>query len=308
MKRFLLLTLLILPACGSVDASSSASSFSSIASSSTLSSSSQSSSEGPLIFDNNVVYGTDERHVLEYAYLPSETLRPLVLLVHGGSWIGGDKSMMRLYRDVLVSQGYLYVSMNYRLLLSGATYEDMVDDIGLAIQFIRLNADFFTLDTTQMAIMGVSAGAHLSLLYSYGQSSPIPIDLAIGLVPPVDFTDPAFLTLGDQDLQLFQINSLTGTNVASAEELEVNGYPQAWIDASPISYAQTAIPSLFAYAGQDELIPTSNLPRLLDQLDIHTIPYEALYFPNSGHGLNGDPDMLGLLNQQILQSLSLSLA
>ena len=308
MKRFILLSLLILTACGSVDTSSSVSSFSLIASSSSLPSSSSSSSENPLIFDDNVVYGTDERHVLEYAYLPSETLRPLVLLVHGGSWIGGDKSMMRLYRDVLVSQGYLYVSMNYRLLLSGATYEDMVDDIGLAIQLIRLNADFFQLDTTQMAIMGVSAGAHLSLLYSYGQSSPIPIDLAIGLVPPVDFTDPAFLTMGDQDLQLFQINSLTGTNVASAEELEVNGYPQAWIDASPISYAQTAIPSLFAYAGQDGLIPTSNLPRLLDQLDIHTIPYEALYFPNSGHSLNGDPDMLVALNQQILQSLSLSLA
>ena len=308
MKRFILLSLLILTACGSVDTSSSVSSFSLIASSSSLPSSSSSSSENPLIFDDNVVYGTDERHVLEYAYLPSETLRPLVLLVHGGSWIGGDKSMMRLYRDVLVSQGYLYVSMNYRLLLSGATYEDMVDDIGLAIQLIRLNADFFQLDTTQMAIMGVSAGAHLSLLYSYGQSSPIPIDLAIGLVPPVDFTDPAFLTMGDQDLQLFQINSLTGTNVASAEELEVNGYPQAWIDASPISYAHTAVTSLFAYAGQDELIPTSNLPRLLDQLDIHTIPYEALYFPNSGHSLNGDPDMLVALNQQILQSLSLSLA
>jgi acetyl esterase/lipase len=307
MKHFSLLSLVFLTACGSTVSSSLVSSSQAPSSSSTPSSS-LISSQNPLVFDDNVVYGTDERHVLEYAYLPSEEVRPLVLLVHGGSWIGGDKSMMRLYRDVLVSQGYLYVSMNYRLLLSGATYDDMVDDIGLAIQFIRLNAPFFNLDTTQMAIMGVSAGAHLSLLYSYSQASPIPIDLAIGLVPPVDFTDPAFLTMGDQDLQLFQINSLTGTNVASAEELELNGYPQAWIDASPISYAATAVPSLLAYAGQDELIPSSNLPRLLDQLDFYGVEYEALFFPTSGHALNGDPDMLALLNQKILQTLSFSLA
>jgi len=310
MKRFLILFFLVLTACqsGSVSsASSELSSLSSLLSSSEFASSSLPSSEDPLVFDDNVVYGTDERHVLEYAYLPSESPLPMVMLVHGGSWIGGDKSMMRSYRDVLVQQGYLYVSINYRLLLTGATYVDMLNDLGLAIQFIRLNTSFFNLDTTQMALFGVSAGAHLSLLYAYSRTSPIPIDYVVALVPPVDFSDPAFLTMGNQELQLFQINSLTGTNVADAEELETSGYPQAWLDASPITYAATAVPSLFAYAGQDELIPSSNLPRLLAELDTFEKPYETLYFPNSGHSLSGDPELIPLLNQKILTGLSLSL-
>jgi acetyl esterase/lipase len=310
MKRLLILFFLVLTACqsGSVPGvSSELSSLTSLLSSSEIVSSSLPSSEDPLVFDDNVVYGTDERHVLEYAYLPSESPRAMVMLVHGGSWIGGDKSMMRPYRDVLVQQGYLYVSINYRLLLSGATYVDMLNDLGLAIQFIRLNASFFNLDTTQMALFGVSAGAHLSLLYAYSRTSPIPIDYVVALVPPVDFSDPAFLTMGNQELQLFQINSLTGTNVADAEELETNGYPEAWLDASPITYAATAVPSLFAYAGQDELIPSSNLPRLLAELDTFEKPYESLYFPNSGHSLSGDPELIPLLNQKIVTGLSLSL-
>ena len=246
------------------------------------------SSVNPILSNDFESYGDHERNVLEYARKNDNLVRPMVLLVHGGSWIGGDKSMMREFRNGLVEAGYIYVSMNYQLIFNGANFETMLADIRLAINYMRSNASFLKLDTTQMAILGVSAGGHLSLLYAYAKTSSIPIDLAIGIVPPVDFTDPNFITTGNTEAQLYQMNTLTGTNIATAEELEANGYPQAWQHYSPIYHVATSVPTVLAYAGKDLLIPNTNVPRLISALEEQQQDVESVYFPNSGHNLESD--------------------
>jgi acetyl esterase/lipase len=293
-KKIVLLSLfMILVSCAQGSSSSSFSSLSSISSSV----SSVSSSVNPFIFNTSVSYGNDDRQVLEYAYLnTTPSPRPMVLFLHGGSWITGDKSSMRYMMDPIIESGFMYVSMNYRLMLSGATFSDMLEDIQTAIQFLRGNASFLNLDTSKMAIAGESAGAHLALLYAYSRPSTIPIVFSMGLVPPVDFTDPAFITHGNQELQLLQMNALTGTMVQSAEQIIELGYPQAWKDFSPITYAQSAVPTLVAYAGEDELIPSSNVPRLIEQFELYATPYEVFFYPNSGHNIRIGNDLEPLLH------------
>ncbi len=264
----------------------SSSSLSSLSSASSTPSTSISTSINPRIFNDSVNYGSDDRQVLEYAYLnTSPSPRPMVLFIHGGSWITGDKASMRYMMEPIIESGLMYVSMNYRLMLSGATFSDMLEDIQTAIQFLRGNASFLNLDTTKMAIAGESAGAHLALLYAYSRPSVIPIVFAMGLVPPVDFTDPAFITHSNQELQLLQMNALTGTMVQNVEEIIELGYPQAWKDFSPITHAETAVPTLLAYAGKDELIPSSNVERLIEQFELFSIIYEVFFYPDSGHNL-----------------------
>jgi acetyl esterase/lipase len=272
---------------------------SSIASSSVSISPSSATIPDPYMSNFSASYGSEERQVLEYAYLKDNTeIKPMVLFLHGGSWIGGDKALMRYMLPSITEAGYLYVSINYRLLLTGATFEDMLTDIQTAIQFLKSNASFLKLDTTQMVIAGESAGAHLAMLYAYKETSPIPIDFVLGLVPPVDFTDPSFLTFGNAELQLFQMNALTGTQVTSVETIESEGFPQAWSTYSPIHYAENAIPTLIGYAGKDELIPSTNIPRLLQAFDTFEIDYDAIFFENSGHNLGNDP-----LQRAVLLSL-----
>jgi len=245
---------------------------------------------------NEVPYGLDSRQTLEIAYRPNnENPSPMVLFIHGGSWISGDRSMMRRYQNQVVGAGYTYVSMNYRFLLSGATYLDMLDDIQLTIRFLKDNANFLKLDTTRMAMVGESAGAHLAMLYAYRNVSPIPIEFVMALVPPVDFTDPGYLSFGDPTVQLFLANGLMATSLVGPEDIVANGYPDAWVDASPIHHLSSAIPTLIGYAGLDELIPLSNIERFLDAATTINAPIEAILFPNSGHGLNADPEKLNLL-------------
>jgi acetyl esterase/lipase len=248
------------------------------------------------LFNSQVPYGLDPRQSLEIAYRPNdESPTPLILFIHGGSWISGDKSMMRRYQQQVVDAGYGYVSMNYRFIMTGATYLDMLDDIQLVIQFLKDFASDLNVDTTRMAMVGESAGAHLAMLYAYRNVSPIPIEFAMALVPPVDFTDPGYLSFGDPTFQLFLANGLMATSFMGPEDLVANGYPDAWMDASPIHHLSTAIPTLIGYAGLDELIPLSNMEGFLIAATAIDAPIEAILFPNSGHSLSSDPDKLSEL-------------
>jgi acetyl esterase/lipase len=249
------------------------------------------------IFLNQYAYaGLDSRQILEIAYRPYDSSpSPMVLFIHGGSWIGGDKMMMRRYQQQVVDAGYGYVSMNYRLITSGATYLDMLDDIELVIQFLIDFSSNFNVDTTRMAIVGESAGAHLAMLYAYRNVSPIPVEFVMGLVPPVDFTDPGYLSFGNPTVQLSVANALMATSLTGPEDIEINGYPFSWLDASPITHLSNAIPTLIAYAGLDELIPLSNMQRFLLASTTINAPIEAILFPNSNHSLSNDPDKLSEL-------------
>jgi acetyl esterase/lipase len=248
------------------------------------------------IFINQVAYGLDPRQSLEIAYRPNDVSpTPLILFIHGGSWIGGDKAIMRRYQNQVVDAGYAYVSMNYRFITSGASYLDMLDDIELTIRFLKDFSSNLNLDTTKMAIVGESAGAHLAMLYAYRNDSPIPIEFAMALVPPVDFTDPGYLTFGDPDVQLLLANGLMATSLMSPDDILEDGYPASWIDASPVTHLANAIPTLIGYAGQDELIPMSNMQRFLEASSNINAPIQAILFPNSSHSLSGDPDKLNEL-------------
>ena len=289
------IALIVLTSCGDISSSSTPSSINSSTPSST-SSLLQISDINESIFLNQVAYGLDPRQTLEIEYRPNDANpTPMVLFIHGGSWISGDKSVMRRYQQQVVDAGYGYVSMNYRFIMTGATYLDMLDDIQLVIQFLKDFASDLNVDTTRMAMVGESAGAHLAMLYAYRNVSPIPIEFAMALVPPVDFTDPGYLSFGDPTVQLFLANGLMATSLIGPEDLVANGYPDAWMDASPIHHLSTAIPTLIGYAGLDELIPLSNMEGFLMAATAINAPIEAIFFPNSGHSLSNDPDKLSEL-------------
>ena len=286
----------LLSSCVQPESSLSSTPSSLILSSSSSSSIDVSSEPVDFIFINQVAYGLDPRQSLEIAYRPNDVSpTPLILFIHGGSWIGGDKAIMRRYQNQVVDAGYAYVSMNYRFITSGATYLDMLDDIELTIRFLKDFSSDLNLDTTKMAIVGESAGAHLAMLYSYRNVNPIPIEFAMALVPPVDFTDPGYLTFGDPDAQLLLANGLMATSLMSPDDILEDGYPASWIDASPVTHLANAIPTLIGYAGQDELIPMSNMQRFLEASSNINAPIQAILFPNSSHSLSGDPDKLNEL-------------
>jgi acetyl esterase/lipase len=114
----------------------------------------------------DVKYGTHERNVLDIWLAKSEKPAPLVVFIHGGGFVGGDKS--KAYSSANIDQcleaGVSFATINYR-------YRDTdprgvrasLGDSKRAIQFIRSKAQEWNIDKARIGAYGGSAGAGTSL-------------------------------------------------------------------------------------------------------------------------------------------------
>lgn len=87
---------------------------------------------------------------------------PLVMMVHGGGFMMGDKAdgMGLTGVDQLLAAGYAVASINYRL-SSEATYPAQINDAKAAVRFLRANATKYNLNSNKFGAWGASAGGNL---------------------------------------------------------------------------------------------------------------------------------------------------
>ncbi|WP_224998999.1 alpha/beta hydrolase [Cesiribacter sp. SM1] len=88
---------------------------------------------------------------------------PAVLMVHGGGWRTGDKSLVKPMAQQLAAAGYVTAAVEYRLSLE-APYPAAVHDLKAAIRWLRANAAEYGIDTSRIAVYGTSAGGQLAAL------------------------------------------------------------------------------------------------------------------------------------------------
>jgi len=120
----------------------------------------------------DVRYGPNERNVLDLWLADSADPRPLVLMIHGGGWKGGDKRIQisdewaPCFEDLPLADIHL-ASMNYRLLSPDNPLPAPLDDAARAIQFLRSEADSRGFDKEKIAAFGTSAGGCSALWLSF---------------------------------------------------------------------------------------------------------------------------------------------
>ncbi len=114
----------------------------------------------------DVKYGPDERNVLDFWQAPGEAPRPVLVLIHGGGWLHGDKMAEakggRHLLMAMLRNGVSVASINYRLATT-APLPAPVHDAARAIQYLRANAAEFGIDPAFIAATGGSAGGCTSL-------------------------------------------------------------------------------------------------------------------------------------------------
>lgn len=120
-----------------------------------------------------VRYGTHERHVLDFWKADSKAPTPLVLVIHGGGWIGGSKERIDRFVDTraLLDAGISVAAINYRLMKHAQDVVPPVKaplhDAARALQFIRSKAPEWNIDKKRIGAAGASAGACSSLWLAY---------------------------------------------------------------------------------------------------------------------------------------------
>jgi acetyl esterase/lipase len=105
----------------------------------------------------------NERQTLDvYAPTKGKNL-PVVVWIHGGGWQAGDKNEVHQKPQAFADKGFLFVSINYRL-LPKATIQQMAQDVAKAIRWVHDHARDYGGDPSTMIVMGHSAGAQLAAL------------------------------------------------------------------------------------------------------------------------------------------------
>lgn len=98
--------------------------------------------------------------------------RPVVMQIHGGGWVIGDKREQGLpLLKLLASQGWVGFNVNYRM-SPWVTLPEMVQDLKRAVVWIRENADDYGIDPDFIAVTGGSAGGHLTALMALSANDP----------------------------------------------------------------------------------------------------------------------------------------
>jgi acetyl esterase/lipase len=88
---------------------------------------------------------------------------PVVVWIHGGGWQAGDKKEVHKKPQAFADKGFIFVSINYRL-LPRATIKQMAQDVAKAIRWVHDHARDYGGDPGTMIVMGHSAGAQLAAL------------------------------------------------------------------------------------------------------------------------------------------------
>ena len=120
----------------------------------------------------DVPYGLDAAQKYD-VYLPANAAQaPIIIMLHGGAWTGGDKQSTHVAEakaGYFVARGYIFISMNYRLLPSSDPLIQAAD-VARGIANIQANAAKWGGDKSKIVLMGAGAGGHLAALLSSNPS------------------------------------------------------------------------------------------------------------------------------------------
>lgn len=93
----------------------------------------------------------------------NDSIYPALIMIHGGGWNSGDKSLQEPMAIQIARRGYVTVPVEYRL-IPEALYPAALHDVKSAVRWLRANAARYGVDPDRIAVSGCSAGAQLATL------------------------------------------------------------------------------------------------------------------------------------------------
>lgn len=228
----------------------------------------------------NVAYGSDAAQKMDI-YLPagrSVDSTKLIILVHGGAWISGDKSDFASFIPVIQQRfpRYAIANINYRLATATANhFPSQENDMKSAIDFlIQKSGDYHI--SHKIVLLGASAGAHMVLLQAYKYASP-------RILAVIDFFGPTDLS----DLYNFYASNPSTETVF---QLLMNGTPASnaslYAQSSPINFVTAqSCPTIIFHGDADVVVPISQSVALKDKLSSFGAANQMTSYPNLGHDI-----------------------
>ena len=218
---------------------------------------------------SDVVYkNTNETSLTLDIYGPLKQVyksSPVLLYVHGGSLAYGDKSIPDALSPILNTfreQGYTIISTSYELMKDKEIFNKQISDVKDTIRWIYKNKSVYNFDTNEIGVIGVSSGAHLSLMAGYSNEGEFADDAELSKYPSkvkylIDFAGPT-------DLSLLNTRGLNYD--LSKIYLSITDKESTLQKYNPIDYVNSTIPNtLIIHSNLDSIVPYESSQKLYDK-------------------------------------------
>jgi len=240
----------------------------------------------------NVPYGPHERNVLDLWKAKSDRPTPLILNIHGGGFVQGDKTSVPMFMlRYALAHGISVATMNYRY-STQAPYPAPMEDGAHAVQFLRSKAKEWNLDARKFAATGGSAGAGILMWVGFSpdmadasSSDPVRrLSSKLQVLGPVDGQstyDPREITklVGEETARIGPIVRLVGLQPGQKPD---EHFWHLYEESSPITHVTASAPPVFMYYSR----PMKPLPV--------TDTGEGIHNPRMGYLLKTKMDQLGV--------------
>lgn len=233
----------------------------------------------------NVAYGTDPLQKMDI-YLPAgrtTTATKVVILIHGGAWVTGDKSeFSSAIIDTLKKRipDYAIFNINYRLaaLPSTNVFPTQENDVKAAVEFIFSNRASYLVNS-KFVLMGASAGGHLALLHAYKYQTSVKIKAVVDFCGPTDMV-AMYNDYAPSPPSQFGIAALmSGTPATNATM-----YQQSSPITTAYANAVNACPTIIFQGSADAIVnATTQSLALKTKLTMAGVVNEYHLYPGIGH-------------------------
>jgi acetyl esterase/lipase len=208
--------------------------------------------------------------------LPTEPIaaKSAVLLIHGGSWIEGDKAVMRGWCTLFARSGIVAATVGYRLAKlddPSSRWPAQISDVSLAFKWMHEHSDEFGIDPDRICSFGESVGGHLSVWLAIKEKK---VACVIDSFGPVNLpTLPRFKRA---------LDALFGQQRSAADERA----------ATPLFYLSDRLPPILIIQGtQDEVVPPQQSDELYEAARNKNIKVKLVTY-SGGHSWKGlSPEM-----------------
>lgn len=253
---------------------------------------------------------------------PTGKKMPVVLYIHSGAWVKGDKDFSSYYyttslKDTLQANGYALVSINYRLVDKQHDLSDQVSDCRDALKWVIEHADTYHFDVDNIGFWGESAGAHLALMMGYTDKPDASSDFRARYIVdnfgPTDLnkvlkTNAGFVTKVLYKLLLPELYDLREKLIRAMTTYDINTQKEQAVAVatyySPITYMDTAhrIPTLMLHGTKDFIVPIRQSKKLKRELDKRRVENRLVKVRKGDHGFRNisKPELQELLHTTYL--------
>lgn len=239
----------------------------------------------------DVSYGSNDMQKYDM-YLPanrSAQSTKVLVLIHGGGWTEGDKEDMNGVVELMQEKHPNHAIVNTNYVLADATtpaFPNQFLDVDSVIDQLTQKSDELQI-LPEFGLIGISAGAHLSLMYDAVYDTDDQVKFVADIVGPTDFTDPFYTSNPTFPISL-------------AALVDENAYPAGSNYAeviSPVYQINTASsPAVLFYGNEDPLVPLTNGSSLDQAMTSSQISHGFTIY-QGGHGNWSAPDLINVYDQ-----------